>query len=206
MIFRGLRFGMALQLAVGPLCLLTLQTAAEQGFAAGMLVALAVTLADALFVTLSGLGAAALLQRARVRVVVTWAGCLVLCLFGLNSLLGAFGIVLFPGMQLFGVASGNPFWRGFVLTVSNPLTILFWGGVFTAQIAQHHWNRRQLSLFAGGCVLSTLLSLSLVAIIGSGVSGFLPEVAIQILNGLVGAALIAYGLRLLMKKDQAVAA
>ncbi|MBE0601599.1 MAG: LysE family transporter, partial [Firmicutes bacterium] len=60
MIVKGLRFGMALQLAVGPLCFLTFQTAAERGFAAGLLVALAVTLADALFVALSGLGAAAL--------------------------------------------------------------------------------------------------------------------------------------------------
>ncbi|MBE0601558.1 MAG: LysE family transporter, partial [Firmicutes bacterium] len=82
----------------------------------------------------------------------------------------------------------------------------FWGGVFTAQIARHHWNRRQLALFATGCVLSTLLSLFLVADVGSGVSGFLPEIAIKILNGLVGAALIAYGIRLLMKKDQAAIA
>ncbi len=206
MIVKGFRFGMALQLAVGPLCFLTFRTAAESGFAAGLLVALAVTLADALFVALSGLGAAAILKQAKVRAAVTWAGCLVLCLFGLNIILSAFGIVLIPGLNLFGSSGGNPFWQGFVLTVSNPLTIVFWGGVFTAQIAQNRWDRRQLWGFAAGCVLSTLLSLSLVAALGSVLSGFLPEIAIQILNVLVGAALIFYGLRLLMKKDQAATA
>lgn len=203
MIFIGLRFGMALQLAVGPLCFLTFRTAAERGFALGFQVALSVTLADALFVTLSGLGAAALLKRAKVRAAVIWIGSMVLCLFGLNIILGAFGVVLLPGLSLFGTAGGSPFWQGFLLTVSNPLTIVFWGGVFTAQVAQNNWNRRQLLLFAAGCVLSTLLSLTLVAAIGTAVSGFLPEIAIRILNILVGAALIFYGLRLLIKRDQA---
>ena len=206
MIQKGLRFGMALQLAVGPLCFLTLSTATERGFLAGIAVAVAVTLADALFVALSCLGAVTLLKRARVRAVVTWVGSLVLCLFGLNIIAGAFGMNLIPGLALLGTSDGNPFWRGFILTVSNPLTILFWGGVFTAQIAQNQWNRRQLWWFATGCVLSTLLSLTLIAGIGTVVSGFLPEIAIKILNILVGAALIVYGVRLLYKKDQAVSA
>lgn len=206
MIVKGLRFGMALQLAVGPLCFLTFRTATERGFAAGIWVALSVTLADALFVTLSGLGAAAALKRAKVRTTVIWTGSLVLCLFGLNIILGAFGVVLLPGLDLFGASGGSPFGQGFLLTVSNPLTIVFWGGVFTAQIAQNNWNRRQLSLFAAGCVLSTLLSLTLVAALGTAASGFLPELAIQILNILVGAALIFYGIRLPMKKDQAIEA
>ncbi|HPJ03476.1 MAG TPA: LysE family transporter [Candidatus Limiplasma sp.] len=206
MIQKGLRFGMALQLAVGPLCFLTLRTATERGFLAGVSVAVAVTLADALFVALSCLGAVTLLKRARVRAAVTWVGSLVLCLFGLNIIVGAFGITLIPGLSLLGASDGNPFWQGFVLTVSNPLTILFWGGVFTAQITQNQWTRRQLWWFATGCVLSTLLSLSLIAGIGTAVSGFLPEIAIQILNVLVGAALIVYGVRLLYKKDQAVSA
>ena len=203
MIFKGLRFGMILQLAVGPLCFLTFRTAAEAGFWAGMQVTLSVTLADALFVALSGLGAAAVLNRAKVKAAVQWAGCLILCLFGLDIILGAFDIALLPGVSLLGAPGGGLFWQGFVLTASNPLTIVFWGGVFTAQVARHHWDRRQLVLFAMGCVLSTLLSLSLVAALGSWLSGFLPETAVQILNVLVGVVLIAYGIKLLLRKEPA---
>jgi arginine exporter protein ArgO len=78
--------------------------------------------------------------------------------------------------------------------------------VFAAQIAQNRWNRRQLAFFAAGCLLSTLLSLTAVAAIGSVLSGFLPEGAVTILNLLVGTVLIFYGLRLLLKKEPAAQA
>ncbi|MBN1778004.1 MAG: LysE family transporter [Clostridiales bacterium] len=199
MIFKGLRFGMLLQLAVGPLCFLTLRTAADGGFWAGMRVTLAVTLVDALFIALSGAGAAAVLGRAKAAV--RWGGCLVLCLFGVNIILGAFNIAFLPALQLSATQGGSPFWQGFVLTAANPLTIVFWGGVFTAQVVAHGYTKRQLVFFAAGCVSSTFLSLTLVAFLGSVLSGFLPEIAMQILNILVGVVLIGYGLKLLLQKE-----
>ena len=200
MIFKGLRFGMLLQLAVGPLCVLTFRTAAQDGFFAGMLVMLSVALADALFITLSGLGAAAALRGEKAQAVLRWAGCLVLCLFGVNIILGALELAFLPEVRLFGASGGNHFAQGFFLTASNPLTIVFWGGVLTAQIAHNHWNRRQLVLFAAGCVLSTVLSLTVVAALGSVLSDFLPMMAMKYLNIAVGAVLIFYGVRLLLTK------
>jgi len=205
LIFKGLRFGMLLQLAVGPLCFLTLRTAAGGGFLAGMQVTLAVTLVDALFITLSGAGAAAVLGRATVKAAVKWTGCLVLCLFGVNIILGAFDIAFLPALQLSAASGGSPFVQGLVLTAANPLTIIFWGGVFTAQVAAHSYTKRQLVFFAAGCVLSTFLSLTAVAILGSVLSGFLPELAMQILNILVGAVLIGYGIKLPLQKETAQA-
>jgi threonine/homoserine/homoserine lactone efflux protein len=206
MIMKGLRFGMLLQLAVGPLCFLTFRSAAEHGFGAGMLVAVAVTLADALFVTLSVAGAAALLRRAKIKAAVRWIGCLVLVFFGVHIILSALGVPFLPGLQLMGGSGGSLFWQGFVLTVSNPLTIVFWGGVFTAQLAGHAWSRRRLWLFAAGCVLSTFLSLTVIAALGSVLGGFLPVSAVQILNIAVGGILIIYGVKLLLQKDLAAGA
>ena len=202
MILRGLRFGMMLQLAVGPLCFLTLRTAAQAGVGAGLLVAVAVALADALFVTLSAIGVARLLQTQKVKKLVQLAGGMVLCMFGLNILLSAFGMHILPDIQLFGSGTGGYFWQGFFLTVSNPLTVIFWGGVFTAQIAQHQYQKHQLALFAAGCVLSTLLSLALVAFLGSMAASFLSETAVQVLNALVGAVLIGYGFKLMLQNDR----
>jgi len=51
-----------------------------------------------------------------------------------------------------------------------------------------------------GCVLSTLVFLSVVAFSGSILSGFLPQIIIQILNVVVGFVLIYFGIKLLLKK------
>ena len=119
MIWQGLRFGMILQLAVGPLCVLTFRAAAGDGVLAGLQVALAVTLADAAFVTLSGLGAAAVLRRPGVSAAVRWIGCLVLCLFGADIILNALHIGVLPQIRLFG-ASGGWFWQGFFVDGVQP--------------------------------------------------------------------------------------
>lgn len=205
MIFKGFRFGMLLQLAVGPLCILTFRASAGSGFWAGLQVTLAVALADAAFIALSGLGAAAALRRERIGAAVRWVGCLVLCLFGVHIILSALRLGILPEIRLFG-ASGGWFWQGFLLTVSNPLTIVFWGGVFAAQVSAHGYARGQLALFGAGCVLSTLVSLAAVAALGSLLTGFLPEIVMTVLNILVGAVLIGYGIRLLTKKDGAAKA
>jgi len=203
MIFKGLRFGMLLQLAVGPVCLLTFNLSAGGGFIAGLQVALAAALVDALFIALSGAGAAAFIGRAKVKTAVRWGGCLVLVIFGLNIVLNAAGIPFLPDFALFRTTGGNPFMQGLVLTAANPLTIVFWSGMFTAQMMKYSWNKRQLGLFAAGCVLSTLLSLTAVAALGTVLSGFLPQIALQILNAAVGAVLIFYGFKLLLQREAA---
>ena len=206
MLFKGFRFGMLLQFAVGPVCLAVLRASATAGFFAGFWMVPAVALVDALFIALSGLGAAAFVSRPKVKAAVRWIGCLVLALFGADLILGALRVPFLPALRLFTPSGGSPFWQGLLLTASNPLTILFWSGMFSAQIAQNNWNRRQLLLFSAGCVLATLAFLSAVAALGSVLGGVLPEIVIRVLNALVGAALIFFGLKLLWKKDAGQAA
>jgi threonine/homoserine/homoserine lactone efflux protein len=203
LLWRGLRFGMLLQLAVGPICLLVLSTAGTQGFAPAMELVAAVTLADAFYVFLSSLGVAAAMDRPKVKATVKVVGGLVLILFGLDMGLGALGIPLLPGVSLFKAdGGGNRFLQGLILTLSNPLTILFWGGMLTAKVTENRWNRAQLAVFAAGCVLSTAVFLTAVSALGSCFTGRVPETAIQILNAGVGAALIFFGVRLMAKKSR----
>ena len=197
MMFQGLRFGLLLQLAVGPICLLLLNTAARLGFAATLPLIAAVTLADALYVFLSCLGAAAVINHKRVKAAVRAVGSLVLAAFGLDMLLGAFGYTLLPGIRLFSAQDGGSlFMTGLLMTLSNPLTILFWSGILSAKVAENHWNKEELAPFAAGCVLATVVFLTPAAYIASLAGGVLPPVVIAVLNGLVGAALIFYGARM----------
>ena len=201
MVFRGLRFGMLLHLAVGPICLLVLNTSAGVGFVQTLPLVAAVTLADALYVTLSCLGVAAIVSRPRVKAVIRAVGCAVLVLFGTDTLLNAFGVPLIPGVRLFSdVSGGSLFVKGLLLTLSNPLTILFWSGMLTAKVMENMWGKGELASFAAGCVLATVVFLTAVAAAGGMLGGVMPKIVITVLNAAVGAVLIYFGVRLLVLK------
>lgn len=195
MIWRGFRFGMMLQLAVGPICLLTFMAAASFGWAAGEAVAVAAALVDAAYIAVSAGSIAALMQRPQVQQRVRWFGMAVLVGFGLYMMWGALQGSM-PKVAFSGTGPMDFFIEGLILTVSNPLTILFWGGVFAAQAAQYHMERRQMGQFAGGCVLSTIVFLSAVAWAGMVLGRFLPDSVLLVLNGAVGMALVYFGVRL----------
>lgn len=203
MVFKGLKFGMLLQLAVGPMCLLVFNTAASHGVLPGLWLVLAIALVDAVYILLAVLGVAVFIDRPGVKTVIRVGGCLVLMIFGLQTILGAFGLSLLPQVSLFSqVSSRGLFLQGLVLTASNPLTILFWSGMFSTRMLEENWSRRQLAGFAVGCVLATLLFLSGVALLGSLISGFLPNVVIQILNVGVGLVLIWFGVRMVWGRGE----
>lgn len=198
-LFKGFRFGMLLQLAVGPVCLFVLQSASAKGFWAAESAAAAATLADAAFIALAILGLAAVTDRPNVKRWLKLFGAAVLLLFGAATVLGAFGISLLPGLSLSG-GGMPPFLGSLLLTLSNPLTILFWAGVFAGKVAELGLGKRGVWLFGAGALASTAVSLTAVALLGGLIGALLPAAAIQALNGLVGVALIFFGVRMALPK------
>jgi threonine/homoserine/homoserine lactone efflux protein len=201
MVLKGLKFGMLLQLAVGPMCLMVFNTSTAYGIFYGLHLVLAITLIDTLYIALSCVGVAAVINKAKVKAFIKLAGCLVLVLFGANIISGVFDLSLLPDIALFSNASSeNLFVQGLLLTASNPLTIIFWSGMFSTQMIENEWNKKQLFFFAVGCVMATITFLTIVAFLGSILNGFLPQVIMQFLNVSVGIVLIFFGIRLLCKK------
>ncbi len=203
MIIKGFRFGMLLQLAVGPMCLLVFQTSATAGLLSGFLLVLAITFIDGLYIALSGLGVAAIINRKSIKLAIKVFGGAVLIFFGSSTIAGALGSNLLPSFAVLSVREeGNIFLKGLILTASNPLTIIFWSGVFSGQVIQNRLNRSQLLFFGLGCVLSTLSFLSVVAFLGNMISGFLPQIIITVMNIVVGILLIGFGIKLFFTKDK----
>lgn len=202
-LWKGFRFGMLLQLAVGPVCLYIFRAASVGGFIAGEAGVAGVMFADGLYIALALLGVAAVIGRKGVRAALNAFGAVVLCLFGAATILGAFHISLLPGLSIdYDEARGTALGAAAV-TASNPLTIVFWAGVFSSRIAQENMQKRQAVLFGLGALLSTLCFLTLVAAAGSAARQFLPDAAVTILNIVVGAFLIFFGIRMLVKKKSA---
>lgn len=203
MIIKGFRFGLLLQLAVGPMCIMVFQTAASGGLSAGLLLVAAITLIDGLYIALSGLGIAAVIDRRGVKLAVKIFGGAVLVFFGLSTIVGALGGSILPAFEAFSIRrEENIFLKGLLLTASNPLTIIFWSGVFSGQVIQNKLDHSQLFQFGLGCIFSTMSFLSAVAFTGNMISGFLPQSIIAGLNVMVGSLLIGFGIRLIFTKDK----
>lgn len=201
MIFKGFKFGMLLQFAIGPMCLFVFNTSAKYGFTYALTVVLAIAIIDALYIALSCVGVAAIINNERIKITIKLIGCIVLILFGLNTISSAFDYSFLADINLFSsVSSKSLFIQGLLLTASNPLIIIFWSGVLSTQISDNNWNNKQLFLFTAGCVLSTIIFLTIIATLGSVLTSFLPQIIVKCLNIIVGIVLIIFGLRLLFKR------
>ena len=198
--FSGLRFGMLLQIAIGPMCLMVFNTAKNAGFWVAMSLVLAVALVDAFYIALASIGVSKIMEKESVKKVFKVVGALVLILFGLNIILGVFGVNLIPGLNL-KPTSSSVFLQGLVLTLSNPLTIAFWGSVLTTKIIEEEFGKKELLVFSCGLVSATLLFMTLVAILGTILSTFLSQSVASVLNVCVGALIVFFGLKMLLKKE-----
>ena len=199
--FDGLKFGMLLQIAVGPMCLMVFNTAKNTGFLIALSLVIAIALVDAFYITLAALGVSKLLEKENVKKLFKIIGSSVLMIFGINLILNVFDINIIPGLNLKPTTS-NIFVQGLILTLSNPITIVFWGSVLTTKIIEEKFKKKELIIFSVGLVSATLLFLTTIAILGTILSGFIPTSISNVLNIIVGILIIFFGIKMLIKKDK----
>jgi threonine/homoserine/homoserine lactone efflux protein len=202
MIFKGFKFGMLLQLAIGPICIFIFQAASSSGFLLAETGVLGGALIDALYILASIIGIGTIIEKnSQVKNGLKLFGAIVLILFGLSNILNIVGINFLPGLRfLSNQSTSSMFTRTLLLTLSNPLTIVFWAGAFSSKIAEENFHRNDLFLFGSGAVLATFFFLSFVSLAGSITKTFLPSFIIEILNGVVGIVLIYFGIKTAYKK------
>lgn len=191
---------MLLQFAVGPVCLYIFQTAVTTGFFNGEIGVLAATAGDIVYIILALLGIGSLIHPDKNRKIFILFGSVILFLFGLLFITSALGIKLPFSLNLYQNFHGGIFISTFLLTLSNPLTILFWAGVFSAKVAGENFSRSELFAFATGCVFATLFFLSLIVCAAVVIRRFIPENILLLLNGVVGIIMIYFGIHLWKKK------
>lgn len=207
MIFKGFKFGILLQIAVGPVSIFVFNMANRNGFLQAEMSAFAVTVVDALYIILAILGISSLMEKDKVKSIFKLFGAFILIAFGINIILGVFGINIFQSVNFIKNTANdglnNAFVLGFIITASNPLTIIFWAGVFATKIAEENMLRRDLTFFGIGAVASTLMSQTIFAALGSFTKKFMPNEIVSVLNVFVGILLLYFAIKLLRKNRKA---
>jgi len=207
MIYKGFKFAILLQIAVGPVCIFLFQTAANNGLLLALSGVVGVALVDALFILLAIFGIGAIINKySGAKKILTYFGTLILILFGLSIILETFGKPILPSFSLLSSENASSvFLKTIILTLSNPLTILFWAGVFSTKITENNMDRKDMYLFGIGAILSTLFFLSLIAFIGSIATKFLSRNILDMLNIAVGLLLVFFGVRSVVKSKAIIA-
>ncbi len=197
--FKGLKLGLLLQFAIGPMCLLVFNTAQNSGFFIALSLVFAIALVDAFYILLANFGASKLLVNKKVENIIKIISSIILILFGLNIVLNVFRINIMPGLNL-NLDYSSTFIQGVILTLSNPITIIFWGSVLTKNIIEEKFKKKELTIFSVGLISATLIFLTIVAILGIILSNFIPNILSKILNLCVGLLIIRFAFKLLINK------
>lgn len=204
MVAKGFRLGMLLQLSIGPVFMLVFHAAGTSGFLSGLAVVLAATMVDLFYMSVAGTGVVSLLKKTKIFRIFKIFGFGVLFIFGIHTITNALHHPLLPEINLFSsINSRSYFLQGILVTASNPLTILFWSGVYSLEAAKQNFNKKQLISFATGCVLATILFLTTVSATGSLFNIFFSPLIITCLNIIVGIILILLSFQFLFKKKAA---
>lgn len=193
-LFDGMLTGMFLQLALGPVFFYILGITIDSNYINSLSAVLAVTLADYIYIVLSLIGIGKLLQEDRIKTVFGLVSAIVLTIFGLLILYKGIVFINDPAVTRSMVWTPvNSFTSCFILTVSSPLTIVFWSSVFSAKAIERNYQKKELIIFGLGTGSSTFIFLSLIMLILSSLKSSIPGIIVQILNCVVGLVLIYYG-------------
>jgi threonine/homoserine/homoserine lactone efflux protein len=198
---KGFFFAMLIQIAIGPVCIFVFNTALSSGFTSGMAAVFAVTIVDALFIAAALIGIATVFGEKHSRSI-RIVGAAVLIVFSLHMIYSA--LLSIDNHLVTEKVQRNiwvSFMQAFLLTAANPLTIIFWAGVFGTKLSSEKYNRRDALLFSLGCVSATLIFLGCIALAGSLLQNMLDNKIIIILNIAAGIFILLYGIRMLIKKN-----
>jgi threonine/homoserine/homoserine lactone efflux protein len=201
----GFVVGLLLQVAIGPVFLFILNVAMQRTVVDGWFAAVAATLVDYLYITLAVLGVGQLLARQRIKYVLGIVSSLVLLVFGAMMVVSAAkaAATKAAGADASALAGapnyGSSFVSAFLLTLSSPLTIVFWTSLFATKAIEKGYSKRELGPFGFAAGLATLTFLGLSVTVLSMVKASIPLVVIQALNLVVGLLLTLYGVIRLFK-------
>lgn len=197
-LFKGLLTGLFLQLAIGPVFFFILGITINSSFNNTVFAIIAVTIVDYLYISLSLLGLSKLIENDKTKTLLGIVSSIVLIFFSL--------IIVKSALTTLSVNQSTNQWTPvksfiscFLLTISSPLTIFFWTGIFSAKAIECHFTKMQLIAFGIGAGSATFLFMVSTMFVLSLFRTSINTNIIRILNLIVGLLLLYYAISRLIK-------
>jgi threonine/homoserine/homoserine lactone efflux protein len=199
-ILNGISTGLLLQFAIGPIFFYILNISIQRTLLDGIFAVIAVVIVDYLYIMLAIAGVGRLLEIKKTKIIFGLSSAIVLIAFGLM-------MICFSKNNLTINVSDSKsasdylssFLSTFLLTISSPLTIVFWTSLFATKAIENNYSKNQLIVFGISAGMATLIFLGGCVIIFSVLKSSISLNLVQNLNVIVGVVLIVYAITRIIK-------
>jgi L-lysine exporter family protein LysE/ArgO len=186
--------GLSLAAPIGPINAAQLDKGIKNGFFHAWLVGLGAMTADAIYMAAVYLGVVHFLEIPFMKAFLWCFGFFILIYTGVETLLSA-------GKVISNVRSKNEskiksYMSGFLMSLSNPLTILFWLGIYGSILAKTaaEYDKTHVFLYSGAIFTGLLLWDITMAAVASSFRRFLTGKILALISILSGISLIGFGI------------
>ena len=201
----------------GPILFALLQAGIEQGFRAGMMVAIGVFISDVIFVGTVYFGLSCILEIINLdgfELTLGLVGGVALIMIGLGTILSKPPTIPEDDFFLEKNKSDNLleeknekhkssllslFAKGFLVNTINPFTFFFWGVVATAKMAESNFSDDDFFLFFGGILLVIIASDTLKVYLAKTIRKKLKPEKIVLVRNISGVAFVIFGIILMIR-------
>ncbi|WP_353483875.1 LysE family translocator [Haliscomenobacter sp.] len=204
MLLDGIKIGLILSFMIGPIFFALVQTSVDEGFRAGLMVAVGIWVSDTSYILGVYFGVSLLANIVNTQtftLVLGVAGSILLIIFGLVTLLTIPKGLLTDTLPEYKRSSSylSLFIKGFLINIINPFTVFFWSSLMGSVVIKDGFNGTQaFSFFAG--VLGTIVVTDLLKVfLAKRIRYSLRPVHLLWLRRISGATLIAFGVVLLVR-------
>ncbi|MEK3686991.1 LysE family transporter [Paenibacillus sp. FSL R10-2736] len=194
-VFIGYIFlGLSLSAPLGPINAAQLDKGLRGGFMHAWAVGLGAVSADIIYMLLVYFGLIHLLDDPFVKVFLWLFGFFVLVYTGVDSIKNT-GDISVAGLRGSDASLSRSYVSGFLMSLFNPLSILFWLGIYGSILAEaaSNYPMQQLLIYSGAIVLGILLWDVTMAAASSLFRKFLTVRVLQVISVLSGLSLIGFG-------------
>jgi threonine/homoserine/homoserine lactone efflux protein len=199
-VLNGIQFGIVLAFLVGPVFFAIIQTSVERGFSKGVLVSAGVSFSDISYVIICYLGLIQLIENESFRHQMGYFGGGVLIAFGLYHLIIKSRKSIAPPTVAPQRSALQYFMKGFVINGFSPMVPLYWIGTLSyASVNLGYVETSDFIIFYSALLTTVLVTDILKAYLADKLRRLITPRLMMWLNILVGIALMAFGVRLVLQ-------
>jgi L-lysine exporter family protein LysE/ArgO len=186
--------GLSLAAPIGPVNAAQLDKGIRFGFVHAWLVGLGAMVADAVFMLLIYFGSAHFLSTPFMKTFLWCFGCFILIYTGVESMKKA-GNIIAARSKISKESKSRSFYSGFFMTLTNPLSILFWLGIYGSILAKtaETYQTWDLLIYSSGIFLGLLCWDVIMATIASTFHKYIHEGFLIVISRIAGLSLIGFG-------------
>lgn len=193
-LIQNIILGISLAAPIGPVNIEVIKRGLKHGFLPAFLLSLGAAAADTTYLLLIYFGLSKFINIPIVKTYIWFFGAIVLLYIGYLSVKEFFNRIDLENSNQ--KASRNSFIAGYLITISNPMTIVWWLGVFGAIIGSSIQNVSKTTALIGSLtiILGVLLWFFALAILLHFGKRFINEKTMRHISMFAGIILIGFGL------------